>query len=165
MLSAESAVGKYPVETISAMNRVCIEAEKVAEFVPEKDFEGKDFSSVEQSIALAAVFIAAHYPLRAIAALTESGTTALWMSRFNLDIPIYALSPSVETRRRASLFRGVYPIRFEEASTDPEVVLERAGEELKRLDVVAAGDLVAITIGEPIGQPGGTNTLKIIRIR
>ncbi|NBN93623.1 MAG: pyruvate kinase, partial [Betaproteobacteria bacterium] len=84
MLSAESAVGKYPVETISAMNRVCIEAEKVAEFVPEKDFEGKDFSSVEQSIALAAVFIAAHYPLRAIAALTESGTTALWMSRFNL---------------------------------------------------------------------------------
>ena len=164
MLSAESAVGKYPVETIAAMNRVCIEAEKVAEFIPEKDFEGTDFQSVEQSIALAAVFVSAHYPLRAIAALTESGTTALWMSRFNLNLPVYALSPNVETRRRASLFRGVYPIRFEEASTDPEVVLARAGDELKRLGVVDAGDLVAITIGEPIGQPGGTNNLKIVRI-
>jgi len=164
MLSAESAVGQYPVETIRAMNRICVEAEKVAEFVPEKDFAGKDFGSVDNTIAMAGVFVAAHIELRAIAALTESGSTALWMSRFNLDTPIYALSPNVETRRRASLFRGVYPIRFEEPSTDPDIVLPRAVDELKRLGVVDSGDLVAVTIGEPIGQPGGTNTLKIIRV-
>ncbi len=109
MLSAETAVGEYPVETVQAMARVCFEAERNMEITIERDLMDRMFTRIDQAIALAAAFTASHLKVKAIGALTHSGATALWMSRVNLGVPIYALTPVVETRRRLTLFRGVHP--------------------------------------------------------
>src|SRR5829696_3297608 len=110
MLSAESASGQYPVETIAAMNRICLEAEKSQRVALEQDFLNRVFTRVDQSIAMAALFTAYHLKVKAIASLTQSGSTALWMSRLNCGVPIYALTPEVSTRYKLSLFRDVYPL-------------------------------------------------------
>ena len=102
--------------------------------------------------------------MQVCAALTHSGKTALLMSRMNADVPIYALSPSIETRRKVTLFRGVYPVRFKHTTVDPEEIMNLAGEDLMKRDAVNDGDLIVLTIGEPIGKPGGTNTMKIIKV-
>ncbi|MDA8093874.1 MAG: pyruvate kinase [Betaproteobacteria bacterium] len=164
MLSAETAAGAYPVESIAAMHRVCVEAEKEDEPLLGQYRMGKTFSRVDESIAMAAIFTANHLNVRAIAALTESGSTCLWMSRMQSGVPIYALTPEVETRRKVTLFRGVYPVNFKTASTDREQLLIEAENELRRRGAVRDGDLIVLTIGEPIGQSGGTNTLKIVRV-
>ncbi len=164
MLSAETAAGAYPVESIAAMHRVCVEAEKEDEPLLGQYRMGKVFSRVDESIAMAAIFTANHLNVRAIAALTESGSTCLWMSRMHPGVPIYALTPEVETRRKVTLFRGVYPVNFKTASTDREQLLIEAENELRRRGAVRDGDLIVLTIGEPIGQSGGTNTLKIVRV-
>jgi pyruvate kinase len=95
--------------------------------------------------------------------LTESGSTSLWMSRHDVDIPIYALTPSVSTQRRLSLFRNVHPV-FLPKSDDRDAALRLAEQILLKQGVVNRGDLIVLTIGEPMGQPGGTNTLKIVRV-
>ena len=107
MLSAETAAGQFPVEAVEAMVRVLVEAEKEKlDVLDRRTLTRADDSSVEGAIAHAAIFTANHLPVRAIAALTHSGKTALLMSRMNADVPIYALSPSIETRRKVTLFRG-----------------------------------------------------------
>lgn len=164
MLSAETAVGQYPVETVEAMHRICLEAEKEIEITLDEDFLQRVFTRIDQSIAMAALFTAYHLKVKAIAALTQSGSTALWMSRHDCGVPIYALTPELETLRKATLFRGVYPLMLEYNTTNSEELLNQAEDELLRHGVVAKGDLIVITSGEPIGKSGGTNTLKIIKV-
>lgn len=119
---------------------------------------------METSIANAVVFTASNMDIKAVAALTQSGMTALLVSRMNITAPIYALTPLTETRRKVTLFRGVYPVRFAQKSVDPEEVLYAAEDELKREGAVEDGDYIIITIGEPIGKAGGTNTMKIVKV-
>lgn len=164
MLSAETAAGKYPVETVAAMSRVCAEAEKDTESVPLANLASKRFGRIDESIAVSAIFTARHLKVKAIAALTQSGSTALWMSRMNTDVPIYALTPTVETRRKVTLFRGVHPVNFKTSTKDPELLLKEAEDELRRRGAVRDGDLIILTIGEPIGKSGGTNTMKIVKV-
>jgi pyruvate kinase len=164
MLSAETAVGQYPVETVETMSRVCIEAEKQMEIHLDRDFMDQVFTRIDQSIAMAALFTAYHLKAKAIGALTQSGSTALWMSRMNSGVPIYGLTPVVETRRKMALFSGVHPIRFNPPSQDREETLRAAEDELLRRGAVREGDLIVLTIGEAVGLAGHTNTLKVVRV-
>jgi len=164
MLSAETASGKYPVETVEAMARVCLEAEKSREVTLDREFLDRVFTRVDQSIAMGALFTAYHLNVKAIAALTQSGSTALWMSRMNCGVPIYALTPEVSTRYRLSLFRDVYPLMLQYVGDNRETLLRMAEEKLVEAGAVSAGDLIVVTVGEPIGISGGTNTLKIIKV-
>jgi pyruvate kinase len=162
MTSAETAAGKYPAETIAAMVRVCVEVEKEDQLQQERR-GGPGQIDVENSIARATAFTAAGLPIKAVAALTQSGRTALLMSRMAISVPIYAMSSVIETRRRVTLFRGVHPVRFKGAR-NPEKALHMAEDELIKRGVVQNGDLIVLTIGEPFGRSGGTNTLKIVKV-
>ncbi|HEX7403019.1 MAG TPA: pyruvate kinase [Usitatibacter sp.] len=164
MLSAESASGMYPVETIAAMNRICIEAEKSQAVTLESEFLDRVFTRVDQSIAMAALFTAYHLKVKAIASLTESGSTALWMSRLNCGVPIYALTAQTFTRYRCTLFRDVFPLMVKYVGHDREELLAEAEAVLLANGVVQPGDIIVLTIGEPIGKSGGTNTMKIVKV-
>src|SRR6266478_1981495 len=164
MLSAETASGKYPVETIASMSRICEVAEDSAQVTLDRDFLDRIFTRVDQSIAMAALFTAYHLKVKAIAALTESGSTALWMSRINCGVPIYALTSQTATRYRCALFRDTYPLMVKYVGDDREELLEEAEKVLVKNGVVQKGDLIVLTIGEPIGKAGGTNTMKIVRV-
>jgi pyruvate kinase len=164
MLSAESASGRYPVETIEAMDRICIEAEQTMPLTLEQEFLNRVFTRVDQSIAMAGLFTAFHLKVKAIATLTESGSTALWMSRLNCGVPIYALTSQTGTRYRCALFRDVYPLMVKYVGNDREELLAQAEKVLVENQVVKEGDLIVLTIGEPIGKAGGTNTMKIVRV-
>ena len=164
MLSAESASGRYPVEAIEAMDRICIEAEQTQPLNLEQDFLNRVFTRVDQSIAMAALFTAFHLKVKAIASLTESGSTALWMSRLNCGVPIYALTSQTSTRYRCALFRDVYPLMVKYVGSDREELLREAEKVLAANGVVKEGDLIVLTIGEPIGKSGGTNTMKIVKV-
>lgn len=165
MLSAESAAGEYPVEAVEAMARVCLEAEK--EYLVSNDrraITGINQATIEEAIARATMFTASGLQIRAIAALTQSGVTPLLMSRRSSKVPIFALTPNEETRRRVTLYRGVYPVEFGEGLSDPEEILNLAEQELLNRCVVRNGDIMVMTIGEPVGKSGGTNTMKIIKV-
>jgi len=163
MTSAETASGKYPVETVETMAAICLEAEKSDVVKLDADFLNATFTRIDQSIAYGALFTAYHLRVKAIAALTESGSTALWMSRHNIDIPIFAITPILGTQRKAALYRNV--TTFELAhSTDREAVLRAAQDLLLAKGVVQKGDMIVVTWGEPMGQVGGTNALKIMKI-
>jgi pyruvate kinase len=164
MLSAETASGKYPVETIESMARICLEAEKSAEVTLDNDFLDRIFTRIDQSIAMAAIWTAHHLKVKAIAALTQSGSTALWMSRLNSGVPIYALTPEVSSRYKMSLYRDVFPLLMKQKHIDRDRLLWEAEQLLIDQGVVQAGDLIVLTIGEPIGSSGGTNTMKIVRV-
>ncbi len=164
MLSAETASGRYPVHTVEAMSRVCVEAEKSAQVSLDRDFLDRVFTRVDQSIAMAALFTAYHLNVKAIAALTQSGSTALWMSRMDCGVPIYALTSEASTRYRVSLFRGVFPLTVSYHGHDRDLLLEEAEDVLVRNGVVREGDLIVVSFGEPIGSPGGTNTMKIVQV-
>jgi pyruvate kinase len=163
MLSAETAVGRYPIETIEATAAVVAEADRSEQVELDLQFLNQTFSRVNQSIAYGALFIAYHLRCAAICTLTESGTTTLWMSRHDVDIPIYALTSSQATQRRLSLFRNVHPV-YMGRSNDREGALRAAERILLEQGAVRRGDLIVLTVGEPMGQPGGTNTLKIVRV-
>ncbi len=164
MLSAETASGKYPVETVESMARVCVEAERSAEVTLDREFLDRVFTRIDQSIAMAAIWTAHHLKVKAIAALTQSGSTALWMSRLNCGVPIYALTPDAESVARMALYREVYPMLMTQQHTDRDRLLAEAEQLLIDKGVVEKGDLIVLTIGEPIGTTGGTNTLKIVRV-
>jgi pyruvate kinase len=164
MLSAETASGRYPVEVIEAMDRICVEAEQTQPLNLEQDFLNRVFTRVDQSIAMAALFTAYHLKVKCIAALTESGSTALWMSRLNCGVPIYALTSQTGTRYRCALFRDVFPLMVKYVGHDREELLQEAEKVLVANKVVKEGDLIVLTIGEPIGKAGGTNTMKIVKV-
>jgi pyruvate kinase len=165
MLSAETAVGDYPVETVQSMARICLSAEKEAEeSTGERRLTHSKFTRIDQSIAMSALYAASHFKVKAIVALTQSGSTALWMSRMSAGVPIFALTPVKATLTKVTLFSGVHPIAFKPSSKDPTIALRGAEDELVRLSLVADGDLMVMTIGEDIGTSGHTNTLKIVRV-
>jgi len=163
MLSAETASGMYPVETIEAMSQICIEAEKSTTVELDRDFLNRTFTRIDQSIAMATLFTAYHLRVKAIASLSQSGSTALWMSRHDCGCPIFALTPEVATQRKMALYRNVRPL-FLEQSMDRDGVLRAAEELLLTKGKVQRGDLIVLTIGEPMGKAGGTNTMKIVRV-
>jgi pyruvate kinase len=163
MLSAESAAGRFPLETIEEMAKICVEAEKTEYADLEADFTGKTFMRIDQSIAMGALITAHHLGAKAIVALTDSGSTPLWMSRHDIRVPIYALTPRLATQRKMALFRNVRPLLMD-TSADRDTALEQAEGHLLRRNIVQSGDVYAITCGEPMGAPGGTNMLKICRV-
>ena len=163
MLSAETAAGKYPLETVIEMAKICHAAEGGEDFKLEADFTGKTFARIDQSIAMGALFTAHHLGAKAIVAMTDSGSTALWMSRHLIHVPIYALTSKVATQRRMTLYRNVRPL-FMDTSADRDTALAEVESNLKTRGLVQTGDVYAITCGEPMGAPGGTNMLKICRV-
>jgi pyruvate kinase len=162
MLSAETAAGKYPLETVEEMAKICLAAENAEEFELDADFNGQTFNRIDQSIAMGALFTAHHLHAKAIVALTDSGSTALWMSRHRVKIPIYALTTKLSSQRKMALYRNVRPLLMD-TSADRDTALVQAENHLKPRGIVSSGDIYAITCGEPMGAPGGTNMLKITR--
>jgi pyruvate kinase len=120
---------------------------------------------VDEAIAMATMYTANHLAVKAIAALTESGSTPLWMSRISSGVPIYALTSQLETRRKVTLYRGVYPVAFEITTSDHATVNREAIDELRRRGTVRDGDLVIITKGDLTGVMGGTNAMKIAVVK
>ncbi len=164
MLSAETAAGKYPVETIEMMASICVEAENAEEIALDATFKNKTFARIDQSIAMGALFTAYHLGCKAILALTESGSTTLWMSRHRIHVPIYGLTSQVRSQRRMALYRNVTPMLMPNFA-DRDEALAQAEALLIASGVLNPGDTYAITCGEPMGHPGGTNMLKVCRVR
>jgi pyruvate kinase len=163
MLSAETAAGKYPVETIEQMAAIALAAEMAEETKLDADFSSKKFVRIDQSIAMGALFTAHHLGCKAILALTESGSTALWMSRYQIDVPIYALTSQALSERRMALYRNVRPVLMAQYD-DRDTALKAAERLMVESGVLKPGDTYAITCGEPMGYPGGTNMLKVCRV-
>ena len=163
MLSAETAAGKYPVETITQMAAIALEAEAADDVTLETDFTNKKFGRIDQSIAMGALFTAHHLGCKAILALTESGSTALWMSRHNIKVPIYGLTSQVVSQRKMTLYRNVRPLLMPPLA-DRDTALAAAEKLLVERGALRSGDTYAITCGEPMGYPGGTNMLKVCRV-
>jgi len=163
MLSAETAAGKYPVETIEQMAAIALEAERAEDVSLDSDFTNKRFGRIDQSIAMGALFTAHHLGCKAILALTESGSTALWMSRHKIKVPIYGLTAQTVSQRKMALYRNVTPLIMPTYS-DRDEALARAEALLVERGVLKPGDTYAITCGEPMGYPGGTNMLKVCRV-
>ena len=164
MLSAETATGQFPVKVVEQMSAICIEAEKSETVTLDHDFLNQTFTRIDQSIALGALFTAFHLKVKVIAALTESGSTALWMSRHKIHTPIFALTQKIETQRAMAMYRNVTPLRID-VSKDRDTALSEVEKLLKDKQVVQSGDMLALTVGEPMGEAGGTNTLKIIKVK
>jgi pyruvate kinase len=165
MLSGESAVGKYPVRAIEAMAEVILGAEKYL-FAHDRGrdrFEGR-IDTFDRAIAHAVMYTANHMDLEAIVALTESGSTPLWMSRIRSDIPIFAFTRHERTRRRVALYRGVHPIPFDVTHTDPLLLYQAISKELLDRGHVKPGDEIILTLGELSGVSGGTNTMKLLEV-
>jgi pyruvate kinase len=164
MLSAETATGHYPVQTVESMARICLESEKSILITLDRDFLDRVFTRIDQSIAMAALFAAYHLNVKAIAALTSSGSTALWMSRLNCGIPIFALTLEPAAQSKMTLFREVFPLLMKEMHNDPDVLRYDVEQRLIEAGVVIKGDLIVLSYGDQMGLTGGTNTLTIVRI-
>ncbi|HET8555549.1 MAG TPA: pyruvate kinase [Rhodanobacteraceae bacterium] len=164
MLSAESAAGQYPAGAVKAMRDICLSAER--QFEPKEDLSSgtHKLDRSDQAIALAAMFLAGRLGVRAILALTESGATAQWLSRYRFAVPIYALSPSAAARRRMLLLRDVKPVAFEDGDLNPAHAARAAVKHLFDLGKLSEGDRVILTHGDHTGRGGGTNTLKLLSV-
>jgi pyruvate kinase len=168
MLSAETATGRYPVKAVEAMAQVIEGAEKYQLTHPrmrQRSVEGI-FKVTEEAIAMAVMYTANHLKVRAIVALTESGATPLWMSRIRSDIPVYAFTRHEATRRRVTLYRGVYPVIFDvtTGAASVEVLYRALFTRLLELKLVDLHDLVILTKGELSGVQGGTNSMQILKV-
>lgn len=167
MLSGESAVGKYPVKAVQAMAQVIVGAEKyeAAHSPVRQRTEHVVVERTDEAIAMAVMYTANHLKVKAIVALTESGSTPLWMSRIRSDIPIYAFTRHEETRRRVMLYRGVYPVNFDITHTHAEVLYADIFKILLERGMVEVGDRIILTKGELSGVSGNTNAMKILEVR
>jgi len=163
MLSAETAAGRYPVETVEQMAAIALEAERAEDVQLNDNFMQRPLGRIDQSIAMGALFTAHHLGCKCIIALTESGSTALWMSRHSIKVPIYGLTHKHNAERRMALYRNVQPILMP-THNERDVALGEAEEVLVARGVLKPGDTYAITCGEPMGYPGGTNMLKVCRV-
>jgi pyruvate kinase len=165
MLSAETASGSYPVETVSAMAATCVGAETYPDLRRSQHRMDREFTRIDETIAMSAVYAANHLErVAGMVCLTESGTTALRMSRLSSGLPIYALSRDAAIVRRMCLYRGVRPIQFDYTACPPGEVAQEAVNELQRRGLVASGDRLILTRGDLLGVGGSTTTLKIIEI-
>ena len=165
MLSAETAAGRYPVKAVQAMADVIRGAEKYQlGSVRRISRAEEEFGNTEEAIARAVMYTANHMRVRAVVALTESGMTPLWMSRIRSDMPIFAFTRHESTRRRVTLYRGVYAVPFDIVHTDTAQVYSAIFDRLLELGLVEINDLVILTKGELTGVSGGTNSMQILRV-
>ena len=166
MLSGETAVGKYPAKTVRAMGRICEHAEQQSIAMTSDHRLDLTFGRVDEAIAMATMYTANHVKTNAIASLTESGATVLWMSRISSGIPIYALTPSLETLRKVTIYRGVYPVTVEFDKIGPYNVTDDILKLLQQKKIVRTGDRVIITRGDLLGEEsGGSNLMKIVSVQ
>jgi pyruvate kinase len=165
MLSAETAIGEYPIAVVAAVSDVCEGAEKhlLARGRTTHRLDDR-FEEVDEAIAMAVMYTANHLNVKAIIALTESGSTTLWMSRIRSDIPIYAFTPHDTTSRRVTLYRGVYPVSFHIEHTDTRLLYRDIFSTLLSHELVDEGDRVIFTQGDLSGVSGSTNSMKIISV-
>ncbi|MFM7785075.1 MAG: pyruvate kinase [Planctomycetota bacterium] len=164
MLSAETASGRYPVETVKAMAATCLGAETRPEIRRSGHRADREFQRIDETIAMAAVYAANHLAgVGGMVCLTESGSTALRMSRMSSGLPIFALSRNPEIVRRMSLYRGVRPIVFDYTEFNPGSVAEAALGCLRERTLVAPGERLILTRGDLLGVGGSTTTLKILQ--
>jgi pyruvate kinase len=164
MLSAETATGLFPSETVKSMSDICINAERQSGAIKSRHRLDDTFTHVDEAIAMAAMYTANHLNVRAIATLTESGSTSLWMSRISSAIPIFALSRHQSTNRKVNLYRGVFPVYFPTIHTNHAEANQEAVDLMKAHGSVSDGDLVIITKGDLMGTGGGTNAMKIVEV-
>ena len=166
MLSAETAVGKYPVRAVEAMHRVCLGAERHVDTLRDLRHLNVRFQRIDQAIAMAAMMMAANVKVDAIIALTESGSTAQWLSRVRSSVPIYALSPNAASRRRMALYRDVYPCAFAEVHKweDMDRMIFELITMLEQNEEISQGDRIILTMGDRLGNEGGTNTLRLVQV-
>ncbi len=164
MLSQETAAGKHPDKAVAAMRRVCLGAEHQFEPIEDLSVGTHQFERTDQSVAMATMFLAGRIGVRAIVALTESGATAQWLSRYRSSVPIYALSRRQSARRRMMLYRDVIPVEFDPHGVDATHAAKAAIQHLYNMQRLAEGDRVILTHGDHTGQRGGTNTLKLLRV-
>jgi pyruvate kinase len=165
MLSAETASGQHPIVAVKTMDRICTAAEKQMHTVASSYRIESYFSKIDEIISLATMYAANHIDIKAIISLTESGRTALRMSRVYSGIPIYGLSRDPNTLGRMALYRNVYPIEFDVTKYNTVSAVKRAAiVELQRLGYVKAGDLIIITCGDHIGVTGATNSMTILKV-
>jgi pyruvate kinase len=164
MLSGETATGKYPDKVVASMGRICESAERHRSAMLSGHRMGECFERTDEAIAMAAMYTANHLGVAAIAAMTESGSTPLWMSRISSGIPIFALTRHERTCRKVSLFRGVYPVEFPTIQSSHAEANAQAIDVLLKKGVVKEGDLVIISKGDLMGRMGGTNAMKIVRV-
>jgi pyruvate kinase len=163
MLSGETAIGRHPVKAVEAMASACVAAEKQRATSSSHHRMDETFERTDEAIAMATMYTANHLDVKAIVALTESGSTALWMSRIRSGIPIFAFSRNEGTRRRVSLYRGVYPVPFD-VLADPAHSLEAVSRALIERGIAVPGDRILLTEGHSAGVAGGTNTMKILHV-
>lgn len=164
MLSGETATGKHPHKVVEAMAGICAETENSKQVMRSTHRIGDEFLREDEAIAMGAMYIANHMRVKAVAALTESGATAHWMSRISSGIPIYALTTHKKTCRRVSIYRGVYPVFLNKSIGDSQNANRICIEHMLEEGIVKDRDHVIITQGDLMGINGGTNTLKIIRV-
>ncbi len=164
MLSAETATGKYPSQTVLAMSDICENAEQQDTAIKSTHRIDDTFTRIDEAIAMASMYTANHLKVRAIATLTESGSTSLWMSRISSKIPIFALSRHESTNRKVNLYRGVFPVYFPTVHTNHAEANMEAVEMMKAHGTIEDGDLVIITKGDLMGAGGGTNAMKIVEV-
>ena len=164
MLSGETSIGHYPDEAVKSMSRICEVAEKQRS-VRESDHRiNQRFETISEAVAMSSMYSANHIGAKAICSLTETGGTCLWMSRISSGIPIYAFTRHTATRRRVTLYRGVYPMKFDITHTDPLEANKQMIDQLIEQNVVVEGDFVIITKGDLRGKRGATNNMKIIQV-
>ncbi len=165
MLSAETAVGRYPVKAVEAMASACLSAERQRVATHSRHRMDDFFLRTDEAIAMATMYTANHMDVKAIVALTESGNTVLWMSRIRSGIPVYAFSRNEATRRRVALYRGVYPIPFDVMHDGGPEGFHAVCRTLLDRSLAAEGDRILFTEGYEAGVTGGTNAMKILKIR
>jgi len=166
MLSAESASGQYPVQAVAAMARVCVGAEQEPTTTRSQHRLGETFTRCDETIALATMYAANHFPgIKAIISLTESGHTPLIMSRIRSGVPIYCYTRHPGTQRRAAMFRGVYTVPFDAAKIDPAQVSDQAIARLKEQSLLKKDDWIILTKGDFYSNSGGTNGMKILKVK
>lgn len=166
MLSGESAVGKYPVKAVQAMAQVIMGAEKYeSSHTPVRHrSDSAIFEKTDEAIAMAVMYTANHLKVKAIVALTESGSTPLWMSRIRADIPIYAFTRHEVTRRRVMMYRGVYPVTFDITDSSVQAIYANVFSLLLQRQMVEPGDRIILTKGELSGVSGKTNSMVILEV-
>ncbi|MDR9498419.1 MAG: pyruvate kinase [Hydrogenovibrio sp.] len=164
MLSGETATGHSPSLVIETMSDIAREAEKSRSTRESTHRIDESFTAVDETIAMSAMYAANHFDVKCIAALTESGNTPLLMSRISSGIPIIALTPHIETRRKVTLYRGVYPTTVDYTGLTDVEVQEGILNELKAKGVVSTGEMVLVTRGQARGKMGGTNQMEIVKV-
>jgi len=166
MLSAETAIGAHPIKAVVAMAEVCIGAESYHQSSARMSRHRMDdrFQNVDEAIAMAVMYTANHLDVNAIIAMTESGSTAKWMSRIRSDIPIFAFTPNEATLRRVALYRGVMPVAYESEYDHTAPVFRDVCRILISGGYVGVGDLVIFTKGSRTGVTGGTDQMRILSV-